>query len=169
MPNLFQARSINSNLAQRYRKRSESKYRSLTLAIMCRVVLSTGIDFSGRHSPCAATNRSSDWTPAARQPASGRTTRLAASGLSGGMRDRRVLSRHRPPLLPRGNVPASARSPVLALPAACMISAVPRPSPSEARCLPANMLLRAVAIGDHGFKLVTVGSTQLDVRSLVHP
>ena len=31
------------------------------------------------------------------------------------------------------------------------------------------MLLRAVAIGDHGFKLVTVGSTQLDVRSLVHP
>jgi hypothetical protein len=33
---------------------------------------------------------------------------------------------------------------------------------------PPNVLLRAIAIGDHGFKLATVGSAQLDIRSLVH-
>ena len=26
-----------------------------------------------------------------------------------------------------------------------------------------------IAVGDHGFKLATVGSAQLDIRSLVHP
>jgi len=31
------------------------------------------------------------------------------------------------------------------------------------------VLLRAIAVGDHGLKLATVGSAQLDVRSLVHP
>ena len=34
---------------------------------------------------------------------------------------------------------------------------------------PPNVLLRTVAIGNHGLKLVTVGAAQLDVRSLVHP
>jgi acyl-CoA synthetase (AMP-forming)/AMP-acid ligase II len=34
---------------------------------------------------------------------------------------------------------------------------------------PPNVLLRAIAVGDHGLKLATVGSAQLDVRSLVHP
>src|ERR1700680_52235 len=34
---------------------------------------------------------------------------------------------------------------------------------------PPNVLLRTVAIGNHGLKLVTVGAVQLDVRSLVHP
>jgi len=33
---------------------------------------------------------------------------------------------------------------------------------------PPNVLLRAIAIGDHGSKLATVGSVQLDIRSLVH-
>ena len=41
----FKPAPINSILAQRYRKRSESKYRSATLAFMCRVALSTGIYF----------------------------------------------------------------------------------------------------------------------------
>src|SRR5882724_9976842 len=34
---------------------------------------------------------------------------------------------------------------------------------------PPSVLLRAIAVGDHGLKLATVGSAQLDVRSLVHP
>jgi hypothetical protein len=34
---------------------------------------------------------------------------------------------------------------------------------------PPNVLLRAIAVSDHGFKLATVGSAQLDIRSLVHP
>jgi hypothetical protein len=34
---------------------------------------------------------------------------------------------------------------------------------------PPNMLLRAIAVGDHGLKLAAVGSAQLDLRSLVHP
>jgi len=34
---------------------------------------------------------------------------------------------------------------------------------------PPSVLLRAVAVGDHGLKLATVGSAQSDVRSLVHP
>ena len=34
---------------------------------------------------------------------------------------------------------------------------------------PPNVLLRAIAVGDHGLKLATVRSAQLDVRSLVHP
>jgi hypothetical protein len=33
---------------------------------------------------------------------------------------------------------------------------------------PPNVLLRAITVGDHGFKLATVGSAQLDIRSLVH-
>lgn len=33
---------------------------------------------------------------------------------------------------------------------------------------PSYVLLRAIAVGDHGFKLATVGSAQLDIRSLVH-
>jgi hypothetical protein len=49
-----------------------------------------------------------------------------------------------------------------------MISAVPIGRQKDDLC-PPNVLLRAVAIGDHGLKLVTVGSTQLNVRSLVHP
>jgi hypothetical protein len=31
------------------------------------------------------------------------------------------------------------------------------------------VLLRAIAVRDHGFKLAAIGSAQLDVRSLVHP
>jgi hypothetical protein len=34
---------------------------------------------------------------------------------------------------------------------------------------PPNVLLRAIAVRDHGLKLATVGSTQLDIRSFVHP
>jgi len=34
---------------------------------------------------------------------------------------------------------------------------------------PPSVLLRAIAVGDHSLKLATVGSAQLDVRSLVHP
>jgi hypothetical protein len=30
------------------------------------------------------------------------------------------------------------------------------------------VLLRAIAVGDHGFKLATVSSAQLDIRSLGH-
>jgi hypothetical protein len=34
---------------------------------------------------------------------------------------------------------------------------------------PPNVLLRAIAAGDHGVKLATVGSTQLDIRCLCMP
>jgi hypothetical protein len=34
---------------------------------------------------------------------------------------------------------------------------------------PPNVLLRAIAVRDHGLKLATVGSAQLDIRSFVHP
>jgi hypothetical protein len=34
---------------------------------------------------------------------------------------------------------------------------------------PPNVLLRAIAVRDHGFKLATVGLAQLNLRSLVHP
>ena len=56
------------------------------------------------------------------------TTRLATSGLSGGMRDRRVLSRQRPAAPSSRKRSCQRQITVLALPVACMISAVPRPS-----------------------------------------
>ncbi len=69
------------------------------------------------------------WLAAGGGPANVRaTTRLATSGLSGGMRDRRVLSRQRPAAPSSRKRSCQRQITVLALPVACMISAVPRPS-----------------------------------------
>src|SRR5258708_1465238 len=53
--------------------------------------------------------------------------RLAIAGLSGGVRDRRVLSRQRPAAPSSRKRCCQRQITVLALPVACMISAVPRP------------------------------------------
>ena len=56
------------------------------------------------------------------------TTRSATSGLSGGMRDGRVLSRQSPAAPWPRNRSCQRQITILALPVACMILAVPHPS-----------------------------------------
>ena len=56
------------------------------------------------------------------------TTRSTTSGLSGGIRDGRVISRQSPAAPCSRNRSCQRRITVLALPVACMISAVPQPS-----------------------------------------
>src|SRR6476659_1396227 len=108
------------------------------------------------------------WLAAGGGPANVRaTTRLATSGLGGGMRDRRVLSRSGS-FVAETFLPAPDHRLGLAGGLHDLSRAATIGGQKDDLC-PPNVLLRAVAIGDHGLKLVTVGSTQVNVRSLVHP
>src|SRR6266540_3869119 len=98
------------------------------------------------------------------------TTRSAISGLNGGMRDGRVLSRHSPAAPSEPNRSCQRQMTVLAFPVRRMISAVPCPA-AVSRTIwarPPDMLLRAVPVGDNCLQRGSVGGAQFDLGSFVH-
>ena len=111
------------------------------------------------------------WLAAGGGPASVRaTTRFATSALSGGMRDGRVLSRQSPAAPSSRNRSCQRQITRLGLPGGlhdlgCTMTHGRQKNDS----CPPNVLLRAVAVGDHCPKLAAVGPAQSDVRSLLHP
>src|SRR6478609_3176149 len=110
------------------------------------------------------------WLAAGGGPANVRaTTRLATSGLSGGMRDRRVLSRQSPAAPSSRKRSCQRQITRLGLTGGLHdLSRAATISRQKDDLCPPDVLLRAIAVGDHRLKLAAVGSAQLEFRSLVH-
>src|SRR5436190_9646742 len=108
------------------------------------------------------------WLAAGGGPASVMaTTRSATSGLSGGMRDGRVLSRQSPAAPSLRNRSCQRQITVLALPCPHDLGSAATVGRQKNYFRSPNVLLRAVAVRHHRFKLAALGSAQSDIRSLV--